>query len=213
MTYQEATQYLNSFVNYEKKSKYPYQETFKLERIRAFLNILGNPQNDLKCIHVAGTKGKGSVCSFIANILKEAGYKVGLYTSPHLSDCRERVRILSKKPQTKKSDFPGMITKKEFICLVKSLKPLINEFAKQSKYGPLSFFEVYTVLAFQYFKINKVDFAVLETGLGGRLDATNVVDPLACAITSISYDHMDILGHTLREIAREKNRYYKKTKR
>jgi dihydrofolate synthase/folylpolyglutamate synthase len=212
MTYQETIQYLDSFINYEKKSAYPYRESFKLERIKEFLAAIGNPQEALKCIHVAGTKGKGSVCAFCAHILKEAGYKVGLYTSPHLSDVRERIRVLAPDVTTSQShkvtsinkDFEGMISPEELESLAGELKPKIDEYSKNSIYGPLSFFEVYTALAFAYFKAKKVDLAVLETGLGGRLDATNVVDPLICGITSISLDHTKQLGDTLPEIAREK---------
>jgi dihydrofolate synthase/folylpolyglutamate synthase len=100
MTYRETIQYLDSLINYEKKCAYPYRESFKLERIKEFFAVIGNPQDALKCIHVAGTKGKGSVCAFCAYILKEAGYKVGLYTSPHLSDVRERIRVLKRDVAT-----------------------------------------------------------------------------------------------------------------
>lgn len=208
MTYPETIQYLESFINYEKIPAYPYKESLKLERIKDFLTNIDNPQDVLKCIHIAGTKGKGSTCAFIAYILKEAGYRVGLYTSPHLSDCRERIRILdhrlsaSSHPPTR--DFEGMISQEELVDLVTRLKPAIERYNQGSKYGPLSFFEVYTALAFTYFKAKKVDFAVLETGLGGRLDATNVVNPLVVAITPISYEHTQKLGNTLGEIAAEK---------
>ena len=216
MTYPETTRYLESFINYEKIPAYPYKESLKLERIKIFLAAIDNPQNTLKCIHVAGTKGKGSTCAFVAYILRAAGYKVGLYTSPHLSDFRERIRVLNRKSevtlrlcsgrvnQQPQKDFEGMISKNELTGLVEKLKPAIEKYNKNSKYGPLSFFEVYTILAFIYFKEKKVDFAVLETGLGGRLDATNVVQPLVAAITPISYEHTQILGNTLREIATEK---------
>lgn len=208
MTYPETTRYLESFINYEKIPAYPYKESLKLERIKNFLAALDNPQNTLKCIHIAGTKGKGSTCAFVAYILRAAGYKVGLYTSPHLSDFRERIRVLSYQPSAFSSqpaaDFEGMISKNELTGLVEKLKPAIEKYNKNSKYGPLSFFEVYTTLAFIYFKEKKVDFAVLETGLGGRLDATNVVLPLVAAITPISYEHTQKLGVTLREIAAEK---------
>ena len=216
MTYPETTRYLESFINYEKIPAYPYKESLKLERIKNFLAAIDNPQNTLKCIHIAGTKGKGSTCAFVAYILRAAGYKVGLYTSPHLSDFRERIRVLNRKPevslrlcsgrvnQKPQKDFEGMISKNELTGLVEKLKPAIEKYNKNSKYGPLSFFEVYTTLAFIYFKEKKVDFAVLETGLGGRLDATNVVQPLVAAITPISYEHTQKLGNTLREIATEK---------
>ncbi len=204
MTYLEAIQYLESFVNYEKIPAYPYKESLKLERIKGFLNTLGNPQNSLKCLHVAGTKGKGSTCVFITYILRQAGYRVGLYTSPHLSDFRERIRILRPAKACVKKDFEGMITRPELSGLVGKIRPFIEDYNKRSKYGPLSFFEVYTALAFIYFKQKKVDFAVLETGLGGRLDATNAANALVCAITPISYEHTQKLGNTLAEIAAEK---------
>ncbi len=208
MTYPETIQYLESFINYEKIALYPYKESLKLERIEGFLATLGNPQDSLKCVHIAGTKGKGSTCVFISYILRQAGFKVGLYTSPHLSNFRERIRILSLRSQVSglrsSDDFEGMISERELTDLVKRLKPKIENYNKNSKYGPLSFFEVYTALAFIYFKEKKVDFTVLETGLGGRLDATNVVSPLICAITPISYEHTQKLGNTLREIATEK---------
>lgn len=173
------------------------------------MTTIDNPQDNLRCIHIAGTKGKGSACAFCAYILREAGYKVGLYTSPHLSDFRERIRILEHKRTSAQAhkhseDFEGMISEDELTDLVKRLKPAIEDYNKNSKYGPLSFFEVYTSLAFTYFKEKKVDFVVLETGLGGRLDATNVVYPYVCAITPISYEHTQKLGNTLREIAGEK---------
>jgi dihydrofolate synthase/folylpolyglutamate synthase len=218
MTYPEAIKYLQSFINYEKIPQWPYKESLKLERIKGFLKTIGDPQVSLKCLHIAGTKGKGSTCAFLTYILREAGYRVGLYTSPHLSDFRERIRILNPKSEIrnpkqipmsesqipKLADFEGMIAKDELADLVRRLKPVIEEYNKNSKYEPLSFFEVYTALAFVYFKEKKVDFAVLETGLGGRLDATNVVEPLVCAITSLSYEHTQKLGNTLREIATEK---------
>jgi len=179
-----------------------------LERVKNFLATIDNPQDSLKCLHIAGTKGKGSTCVFVAYILRQAGYRVGLYTSPHLSDFRERIRILRTQPTDNSpqpaEDFEGMISKGEVTGLVERLRPLIQSYNKYSEYGPLSFFEVYASLAFIYFKEEKVDFAVLETGLGGRLDATNVVNPLTVAITPISYEHTQKLGSTLREIAAEK---------
>ncbi|MBI4972783.1 MAG: bifunctional folylpolyglutamate synthase/dihydrofolate synthase, partial [Candidatus Omnitrophica bacterium] len=206
MTYPETIKYLESFINYEKIPAFPYKESLKLERISGFLTALNNPQDDLKSIHTAGTKGKGSTCAFLTYILRQAGYKVGLYTSPHLSDFRERIRILrpNTKHQIPRTEFEGMISQNELTALTERLKPTIENYNRNSKYGPLSFFEVYTALAFIYFKEKKVDFAVLETGLGGRLDATNVVEPLVCASTPISLEHTQKLGNTLREIAAEK---------
>jgi dihydrofolate synthase/folylpolyglutamate synthase len=207
MSYLEVIKYLDSFVNYEKKPDELYVESLKLERVEGFLRVIGHPQQSFKSVHVAGTKGKGSVCAFAAYILREAGYKVGLFTSPHLSDIRERIRILRPQDPGSKpvaEDFEGMIPKKDFAELVSRLRPRIDKYCEISQYGPLTFFEIYTILAFEYFKEQQVDFAVLETGMGGRLDATNVVNPVICAITSISYDHTDKLGHTLTEIATEK---------
>ena len=206
MTYPETVQYLESFINYETIPVYSYKESLKLERIKNFLTTIDNPQDSLRCLHIAGTKGKGSTSAFIAYILRQAGYKVGLYTSPHLSDFRERIRILTPNSQlpTKNPEFEGMISEGELSDLVKPLKQRIEKYNQSSEYGALSFFEVYTSLAFIYFKEKKVDFAVLETGLGGRLDATNVVNPLSCAITPISYEHTQKLGNTLRKIATEK---------
>jgi len=208
MTYPETLEYLESFVNYERFLAWPYKESLKLERINNFLKLIGNPHDDLRCIHIAGSKGKGSTCAFIAYILREAGFKVGLYTSPHLSDFRERIRILGHKGIKagghKSKDFEGMISRRDLMKIIIRLKARIDKYSRNSKYGPLTFFEIYTAIAFVYFLEKKVDFAVLETGLGGRLDATNVVKPLACAITPISYEHTQKLGNTLREIAGEK---------
>lgn len=206
MTYPEAIQYLESFIDYEKIPAWSYKESLKLQRIKDFLDIIGKPQDFLRCIHVAGSKGKGSTCAFITYILRQAGFKTGLYTSPHLSDFRERIRILAPNSEllTPNYDFEGMIPQAEFTSLVQRLKPAIDKYNKESDYGPLSFFEAYTALAFTYFKECGVEFAVLETGLGGRLDATNTVDPLVCVITPLSYEHTQKLGNTLAEIAAEK---------
>lgn len=206
MTYPQVKEYLYSFINYENLYRYPYEQSFNLNRIKTFLEIIGNPQSDLKVIHVAGSKGKGSVSIFIANILKHAGFKVGLYTSPHLNDFRERLRILDKSQATgrQSQEFQGMISKREICNLVSKLKPSIDKFDKTAKYGALTFFEVYTALALEYFKHKKVDFVILETGLGGRLDATNTCHDLLSIITPISLEHTCLLGKTIKHIAREK---------
>ena len=207
MSYPQALRYLNALVNYEKNTHYRYRKTFKLKRIQNFLFLIGNPQDSLAVVHVAGSKGKGSTCAFIAYILREAGFSVGLYTSPHLSDFRERIRILtpflgkrSKSPR----DFEGMISKDTLSSLVGELKPAIDKHNRSSKYGPLSFFEVYTAIAFLYFKRSQVDFVVLETGIGGLLDATNTAHSLVQVITQVSYEHTQKLGTTLAEIASQK---------
>ncbi len=151
---------------------------YNLEKITAALERLGNPQDSLGCIHVAGTNGKGSVCAMLAAVLQQAGYKVGLYTSPHIYDYTERIKI------------NGVPIAKEELSRI---DPELSEF------------EALTVLMFQYFAQNKVDVVVLETGLGGRLDATNVIKSNLCAVlTRIDYDHTERLGTTLEEITREK---------
>ena len=227
MAYPVIIRYLNSFPNYELNRNYSYKKDLKLARIQGFLSLLGNPQDSLRVIHIAGTKGKGSTCAFLAYILRESGFSIGLYTSPHLNDFRERIRILlpslrgaqaTKRPRAKcprecrahpgeanlALDFEGMISKKALESLVKELKPVIEKYNCNSKYGKLSFFEVYTALAFLYFKRKQVDFVVLETGMGGRLDATNAANSLVCGITPISLEHVQILGNTLPKIAAEK---------
>ena len=158
---------------------------FGLKAISELLSRLGNPQNSYKTILIAGTNGKGSTAAMIASILCSAGYKVGLYTSPHLVDVRERIVINGKK-----------IPLKEFNRTIADVK--------DKKEQPVTYFEFLTAVAFVYFQRQKVDIAVLEVGLGGRLDATNVCKPLVSVITNISLDHMDYLGNTLDSIAREK---------
>ena len=151
-----------------------------------FCNLLGNPQNDIRTIHVAGTNGKGSTSHMLASILQEKGWKVGLYTSPHLKDFRERILINGKK--IPKAYVTGFV------------KQYLKEFEKIG----LSFFEMTVGLAFHYFSKSKTDIAVIEVGLGGRLDSTNIITPLVSVITNISFDHMQFLGDTLEKIATEK---------
>ncbi|PKP25612.1 MAG: tetrahydrofolate synthase [Bacteroidetes bacterium HGW-Bacteroidetes-2] len=152
----------------------------------ALTNYLGNPEKDFKSIHVAGTNGKGSVSHMLASVLQDAGYQVGLYTSPHLKDFRERIRINGKP-----------ISQREVINFVKEHKPFFETHA-------LSFFEMTVGLAFQSFSNHKVDIAIIEVGLGGRLDSTNVITPEISVITNIGKDHTQFLGTTLAEIAWEK---------
>jgi dihydrofolate synthase/folylpolyglutamate synthase len=157
-----------------------------LKNTLALCDYLGNPQNNLKTIHIAGTNGKGSVSHILAAILQENGYKTGLYTSPHLKDFRERIKING-----------GMIAESFLIDFVEKTKVISEQISP-------SFFELTFVMALEYFSQQKVDVAVIETGLGGRLDSTNVITPLLSVITNISFDHMDILGDTLVKIAYEK---------
>lgn len=188
--YGDALSYVNSLINYERKDPSSYDRlSFNLERMNHLLSLLGRPHQDLKAIHIAGTKGKGSTAAIAASILTAADLKVGLYTSPHLVSPRERIRIGS-----------SLITPEEFAYFLSRIKSRVEA----TPYLEPTFFEVYTALAFVYFSHQKVDLAVLETGLGGRLDATNVARALVGIITQISFDHMDKLGHNLASIAREK---------
>jgi len=205
MSAQIPFEYLNSFINFELQINPQYYTNFRLDRVVELLNRVGNPQEKIKCIHVAGSKGKGSTCAFTAYILREAGYKVGLYTSPHLNDVGERIRILNPVKHARRSDpFEGKIQTKELAAVVKQIKPAVNKIQKEKQWGGLTYFEILTTIALCYFAKAKVDFAVLETGLGGRLDATNAVDSLVCAITSISLEHTQLLGPTIKDIAQEK---------
>ncbi len=222
MTAFNPHEYLNSFTNFESLLHKLRPEDFHLNRIQKFLDLAGNPAANLKIIHVAGTKGKGSTCAFLAGILQEAGYKVGLYTSPHLHRVNERIRILNKdnihsrdkeRGQFKLSpfkgdslncplSFPGSISDEELACVLTYLRPFAA--AIQNEGNILTFFEVLTVAALCYFTLAQVDVAILEVGLGGRLDATNAADSAVAVITPISLDHTRILGATLCKIASEK---------
>lgn len=195
MNYQEAINYLNSFTDYEKNTDYSYQD-MTLDRVRNLLKKLDNPHKKFRSVQIAGTKGKGSTCAFIFSILKEAGYKVGLYTSPHLIDFKERIKISYEDDMGEIRE--RLIDQNEVIELVAEIKPLADGI------DGLTFFEVYTVLAFLFFARKQIEFAVLETGMGGRLDATNVVESLVCALSNISLDHMAMLGNSIEKIAREK---------
>lgn len=198
----DATTYLNSFINYEKKVNFSYDKTLKLDRVRCLLENLKINYKKLKSIHIAGTKGKGSTATFCAYLLASGGYRIGLYTSPHFFDFRERIRVLEGGKLDTKS---YLIPKDEVAQLLKEMQPELEKLRFTKKLGKLSFFEVYTALAFKYFLKENLDFVVLETGLGGRLDATNVVSPLVSVITHIGYDHTDKLGKTLSKIAAEKS--------
>lgn len=207
MDYKRAIDYVDSFIDFEKIPRYSYTSSFKLDRMHALLQELGNPHRELDIIHIAGSKGKGSACSILAGILSQAGYSVGLYTSPHLMDARERIRILTRGScfvLRDLKDFEGTIKEGEFVRLIERIRPAAEKFRDHKKFGKLSFFEIFTACAFLYFKERKVDIVILETGLGGRLDATNAARSLLCGITNISLEHTDKLGNSLESIAREK---------
>ncbi len=194
--YQQALDYLYSFVDYSLTRQLRYSpEKFNLERMRDFMKLAGNPHKDYPVIHIAGTKGKGSTASMIASILRQAGYKTGLYTSPHLQEFTERIQVNGQP-----------LSKEELVSYLDELKPLVE------KVPELTTFEITTALGFKAFSERNVDIAVVEVGLGGRLDATNIVSPLVSVITSLSFDHMNVLGDSITQIAAEKGGIIKKGK-
>lgn len=185
MTYQQTIDYLFSRLPmFSRIGAAAYKPD--LDNTIALCNALGNPETKFKSIHIAGTNGKGSVSHMLAAILQTAGYKTGLYTSPHLKDFRERIKINGE-----------MISEEAVIAFTQKIKPLAEELEP-------SFFEITVAMAFDYFVNEKVDIAVVETGLGGRLDSTNVITPELSVITNIGWDHMNLLGDTLEKIAGEK---------
>jgi dihydrofolate synthase / folylpolyglutamate synthase len=185
MTYKETLQYLyQSLPMYQRVGGAAYKAN--LDNTIAICNLLDNPYKNFKSIHIGGTNGKGSTSHYIASVLQEAGYKVGLYTSPHLKDFRERIKI------------NGKLISKNYVC------QFVEKHKKDFEMIKPSFFEMTVGLAFEYFSNKKVDIAVIEVGLGGRLDSTNVIQPVLSVITNISFDHMALLGNTLEQIAFEK---------
>lgn len=185
MNYQETTNWMfNQLPMYQLQGASAYKKD--LTNVNILVDHLDNPQKKLKCIHVAGTNGKGSTSHMLASVLQEAGYKVGLYTSPHLKDFRERIKI------------NGAEISEDFVCeFIEKHKSFFEE-------NDMSFFEMSVGLAFDYFAKEKVDIAVIEVGLGGRLDATNIITPLVSVITNIGIDHVQFLGNTFESIATEK---------
>jgi dihydrofolate synthase/folylpolyglutamate synthase len=185
LTYKETLDFLYAQLPmYQRVGKAAYKKD--LTNTLALCSALDNPQNKFKSIHIAGTNGKGSTAHMLAAIYQNNGYKTGLYTSPHLVDFRERIKI------------DGKLCSEEFVVdFVQRIKPLIQSIQP-------SFFEITVAMAFLYFAEQQVDIAIIETGLGGRLDSTNVIKPLCSIITSIGFDHMDMLGDTLEKIAGEK---------
>ena len=194
MNYRQAEEYILSFTDYEKIPGIAYTSAnYDLRRMEKLLRPLGNPHLGTRTVHIAGTEGKGSTAAMITQSLIEAGYKTGLFTSPHLHTLRERIRV---------NDV--LISEADFASIVTSIKPIIEAINQEAAYGQLTTFEILTSVVFAYFKKSQVDFQVLEAGLGGRLDATNIVKTDVCIITSISLDHTEILGDTIAKIAIEK---------
>ncbi|MBE6187620.1 MAG: bifunctional folylpolyglutamate synthase/dihydrofolate synthase [Rikenellaceae bacterium] len=192
MNYTETLDYLfTSLPTFQQDGALAYKPG--LERVSEFCRKIGNPQRSYFVIHVAGTNGKGSVSNMLASVLQQAGYQVGLYTSPHLTDFRERIRINGE-----------MISKQKVVNFV-------SKYRKDMEECELSFFEMTTAMAFDYFAQNDVEVAVIETGLGGRLDATNIVIPAVSVITNVGLEHTDLLGDSLPKIAREKGGIIKKS--
>src|SRR4030042_173219 len=191
MNYQEALEYLLRFADYERLPRSGI--VWDIKRIERLLAKLGNPQNHARSVHIAGTKGKGISAAMAASILKNAGYRVGLYTSPHLLSYTERIQVDCRN-----------ISEEDWTKVVQRVKPYVEAENSLGDLGELTTFEIYTAMAFLHFQRVKADWQVIEVGLGGRLDATNVIQPVVCVITSISYDHTDVLGNTLAKIAGEK---------
>ncbi|RLC69733.1 MAG: bifunctional folylpolyglutamate synthase/dihydrofolate synthase, partial [Chloroflexi bacterium] len=192
MDYQAAVNWVLSFADYERWPGFAYAARFDLRRMEVLLSQLGNPHLGRKTVHIAGSKGKGSTAAMIASGLQAADFKVGLYTSPHLHTIRERM-TLGFQP----------IAENDFARLVERLRPKV-EVVNRGSLGELTTFEILTALGFLYFQEARVDFQVVEVGLGGRLDATNVVQPEICVITSISHDHTQVLGEDLNQVAAER---------
>ncbi|MCX7668014.1 MAG: Mur ligase family protein, partial [Atribacterota bacterium] len=191
MQYQEAIQYLYNLVDYE-KTPLSYSN-LKLERVRELMERIGNPQKKFPVVLVAGTKGKGSTAYFLMRLFSSWGFRCGFHSKPHLFTFRERIRIGE-----------ACISPRDVALLLEYLIPTIEDMERHSPFGRPTYFEVSVAMALLYFYLQEVDVAVVEVGLGGRLDATNICDPSLTIITPISFDHMEILGDTLSKIAREK---------
>ena len=191
MNYKRAIEYLiEQLPMFQRVGSAAYKDN--LDNTIYLDNLYNNPHHSFKTIHIGGTNGKGSVSHMLASVLQSAGYKVGLFTSPHLKDFRERIRVNGR-----------MISKK-------AVTDFVNNFLKTNNELKLSFFELSVSLAFNYFREKEIDIAVIEVGLGGRLDCTNIITPVVSVITNISYDHVNILGDTLQKIATEKAGIIKK---
>ncbi len=194
MDYQQAIEYLSSYTDYEVMPRLAHNAAnYDLRRVVELLSRLGNPHLKARSVHIAGTNGKGSTAAMIASALIASGYTTGLYTSPHLDTWRERIRVDG-----------GLISEGELVTLVEKLKPEVEAVNQKATYGRLTTFELLTALAFAHFAGQGADFQVLEVGMGGRFDATNVINPEVSIITAISFDHTEVLGNSLAKIAVEK---------
>ncbi len=193
MDYNTALERILSLADFERPKKDPNRSEYHLHRIELMLEKMGRPHLSAPTVHVAGSKGKGSTAALITSLLSAQGYKTGLYTSPHLHTFRERIRVDS-----------SIVTEEGFSRLVEELWPVVQWVAEEGGYGEPTTFELLTCMAFVYFQQSKTDFQVIEVGMGGRLDTTNIVDPEVCVLTSISLDHTEVLGDTLERIAMEK---------
>ena len=194
MDYQQAVDYLSSYTDYEVEPRLAHDAAnYDLRRVEELLSRIGNPHLKARSVHIAGTNGKGSTAAMIASVLAAAGYITGLYTSPHLHTWRERIRVNGE-----------LISEEEFTAGVTRLQPEVEAVNRKATYGRLTTFELLTVLAFDHFAGKAVEFQVLEVGMGGKFDATNVIIPEVGVITSISSDHTEVLGGSLAEIAAEK---------
>jgi dihydrofolate synthase/folylpolyglutamate synthase len=196
-SYKEAIKYLYERTDYEKEKRLRYNvTTFNLARMEKLLSLVGNPHKKIPTVHIAGTKGKGSTATMLAKMLEANDYVVGLYTSPHLVHLHERIKVNEK-----------MIRESEMLGLLNRIYVAVERIAKTEQ---VSFFEIMTAMAFMHFVDVDVDIAVIETGMGGRLDSTNVIRPEVVGITSLSIDHQHQLGETIGSIAREKAGVFKR---
>lgn len=189
MDYEQALAFWTNRINFEERA--PTSDELKLAPMRALLNLLGNPQDRLRIVHVAGSKGKGSTCALLASILRHAKYRTGLFTSPHLSQIEERIQVDGQP-----------ISRDDLTSLLNEIRTVLDR--PEGRQIQPTFFEIAAALGFLHFARRQVDVAVIEVGLGGRLDSTNVCDPVLSVITSISFAHTRQLGNTLAKIAREK---------
>ena len=196
MTYLEALDYLDGLQHFGIK--------FGLSNIKTLLDLLGNPHNKFKAVHIAGTNGKGSVAAFASSIAALSGYKVGVYTSPHLVDFRERIAIKSQSIRQESEIVEKFIPRTKVISIISDIKRAVKHMKNTLGMNHPTYFEVVTALAFKYFANENIDILICETGMGGRLDATNVCNSIISVITNVALEHTDVLGKRITDIAYEK---------